>query len=77
MIDYYLKFKNEADSIPIIEPLIPTHSIDVIGTIFEHDGVDPTLMVPIDGWHINVRGPEESSLAIYSIDVTSPVRIWA
>lgn len=69
MIDYYLKFENEAASINIIESLYITHSIDVIGIIYKDD----TL---IDGWHVNIRGPEAIELNPYIIDVASPIRCW-
>ena len=62
----------------------PQHSIDVIGTIYKptgnmlasEEGEFPE-MAPVDGWHVNVRGAEDATLAEHHIEVTTPVRGWA
>lgn len=59
-------------------------ALDVIGTIYKptgemllgEDGEYPA-MAPIDGWHVNVRGPEALELNPYVIEVKTPARAWA
>lgn len=84
MIDYRLKFTDEATAIQVLEPFVATHSIDVIGIIYKptSEVIDtPQGPIPVmaarPGWHVNVRGPESESLAQYNIEVTTPVRVWA
>jgi hypothetical protein len=84
MIDYTLKFPDECSATQVLEPFVATHSIDVIGVIYEPTGemIDTpdgpsSVMAAILGWHVNVRGPESESLAQYNIEVTTPVRVWA
>lgn len=62
----------------------PQHSIDVIGVIYKPTGKLLTSeegsfdeMAPVDGWHVNVRGPEDATLAKYHVQVSTPVRGWA
>ena len=62
----------------------PQHSIDVIGVIYKptgkmlisEEGSYPE-MAPVEGWHVNVRGEEDDTLAQYHIEVLTPVRMWA
>jgi len=60
-------------------------AIDVIGTIYKptgemllgEDGKYPE-MEPVPGWHVNVRHSKEApELAAYSVQVNTPVRVWA
>lgn len=84
MIDYTLKFPDEATANEVLEPFLATHSIDVIGVISKPtgkmidtpDGPSP-VMAAAPGWHVNVRGPESESLAQYNTEVQTPRRLWA
>lgn len=91
-MDYTLKFKTEAAANKVLSTTVdgvtssnfPGHSIDVIGTIYKPTGKmlagDESSypeMAPIEGWHVNVRGPEDDTLAQYHIEVLTPVRMWA
>ena len=62
----------------------PQHSVDIIGVIYKPTGKLLTSeegsfpeMAPVDGWHVNVRGPEDATLAKYHVQVNTPVRMWA
>lgn len=65
-------------------PRFPGMSIDTIGVIYKptgemllgEDGEYPA-MAPIEGWHVNVRGPEAPELESYAVEVKTPARIWA
>jgi hypothetical protein len=80
--DLHLKFKDEAESTQVLEGY--TGSVDVIGVIYKptgetlqgEDGPYPE-MKPVSGWHMNVRGPMPPELKMYSVEVSSPVRVWA
>lgn len=68
----------------LLEPFVTTHRIDVIGVIQEpsgktiktQDGLMP-VMVPLSGWHVNVRGDEAEELKVYQVFPAAPVRGWA
>jgi len=86
MIDYFLKFPDEATANQVLEPFLATHSIDVIGIIYKPTGdvIDTPegpspVMAALPGWHVNVRGGDEEveALAEYQIFPTNPVRGWA
>ena len=62
----------------------PQHSVDIIGVVYKPTGKtisseegDYPEMAPVDGWHVNVRGPEDATLAQHHIEVATPVRGWA
>jgi hypothetical protein len=59
----------------------PSHAVDIIGIIYKPTGKlldgDYPEMAPVTGWHANVRGPEDATLAEYHINVNTPVRGWA
>ena len=83
MIDYTLKFPDEATAINLLEQFTQTHSIDVIGTIYKPTGEISTnedgefpITAPIEGWHVNVRGPEATELEMFSVEAKTPVRVW-
>lgn len=84
MTDYTLKFPDEATANEVLEPFVAIHAIDIIGVIYKptgetllgEDGEYPAT-APIDGWHVNVRGPEAPALEEYYIEVTTPIRVWA
>lgn len=84
MTDYTLKFPDEATATSTLEPFIATHAIDTIGIIYKptgetllgEDGEYPA-MASIDGWHVNVRGPEAPELEPYLVEVKTPARVWA
>lgn len=91
-MDYTLKFKTEAAANAVLSTTVdgvtssnyPGHSIDVIGTIYKPTGKmlagDESSypeMAPVEGWHVNVRGEEDDTLAQYHIEVLTPVRMWA
>lgn len=82
MIDYYLKFKDEAEALEVLADY--TGSIDVIGKIYKKTGNMLTTdegevpeMVLLEGYFVNVRGPESESLLPFSVDVSTPSRVWA
>ena len=62
----------------------PQHSVDIIGVIHKPTGKtisseegDYPEMAPVDGWHVNVRGEEDATLAQHHVEVATPVRGWA
>ena len=90
MSDYYLKFKDEAESISVLftevdgELVKKYQNTDVIGLIYPY--VDPTQQeqadpVPFDGWFVNVRladNEDGAPLDAYNIDPQPyPLRVWA
>lgn len=84
MIDYFLKFPDEATANQVLEPFVATHSIDVVGNIYKPTGdvIDTPegpspVMAAIPGWHVNVRGPDGADFAEYEVTVATPVRAWA
>lgn len=66
-------------------PNFPEHAIDIIGLIYKptgemlttEDGLEQPVMAAIAGWHVNVRGEENETLAEYHVNVRAPVRMWA
>lgn len=73
----------ESTAPPLLEYVPKYANIDVLGTITRQTGeVDAEgnpLLVPLDGWHVNVRvvpGEDESALLPYAVIPTQPVRIW-
>ena len=64
MIDYYLKFADEAEA----DKVLPSYegAIDVIG-----------LIPDVTGWHVNARCEENAFLEKYAVEVKTPYRIWA
>lgn len=82
MIDYYLKFKDEAEALEVLEGY--TGSIDIIGQIYKETGNTLSTdegevpeMALIAGWHVNTRGPTSESLLPFSIQALTPIRGWA
>ena len=62
----------------------PQHAIDIIGVVYKPTGKLLTSeegsfpeMAAVPGWHVNVRGEENATLAQHHIEVTTPVRGWA
>ncbi len=59
-------------------------NIDIIGVIHKPtgkiltaDGIEFPEIVPIDGWHVNVRSTEQHpELDAYSVVPAAPVRVW-
>ena len=90
MSDFYLKFVDEAESIPVLFTEVDGELVknyintDVIGIIYE-PAPDPVpedyVPVPYDGWYVNVRVVEHEDpapLEPFSIDPQPyPIRIWA
>ena len=91
-MDYTLKFKTEAAANKVLFTTVdgvitnnyPGHSIDIIGVIYKPTGKtisseegDYPEMALIPGWHVNVRGAEDKTLAKYHVEVSTPVRGWA
>ena len=87
MIDYYLKFKDEAEanSVLLNGETPRFKNIDTIGTIYTPtDKVDAdcySVMAAVDGLHVNVRVIDEDAtdLEPFRVDPepSTPVRIWA
>lgn len=62
----------------------PGHAVDVIGIVYKPTGKLLTSeegsfpeMAAVPGWHVNVRGEENATLAKYHVQVNTPVRGWA
>lgn len=58
-----------------------THSIDVIGTIYEGGTYDSegeviTPPVALDGWHVNTMGLAPEAWDAYLVVVNSPARVF-
>ena len=103
MIDYTLKFKDEAEANEVLFEKYPLkmdedlnvtetydvsryreHVIDIIGTIYKAtgettivEGLEQPVMAAVDGWHVNVRGPETDAFNAYVVEVATPTRVWA
>lgn len=75
--DLYLKFTDEAQSIEVLAGY--EGSIDVIGVMYTTDNTDPEnpVVAPMDGWHVNTRGPMPDHLQQYAVIPTNPRRVWA
>lgn len=75
--DLYLKFTDEAQSIEVLEGY--EGSVDVLGVIYSVDNTDPEnpIYTPMDGWHVNTRGPITLELEAFSVVPTNPRRVWA
>lgn len=86
MIDYHLKFADEAAAAVLYDgERFKYPNTDVIGVIYKPTGVmldtaegPVPEMAPTDGWHVNVRCSEEQpELDAYAVQVKTPVRVWA
>jgi len=79
MIDYYLKFADEAEAQSALylsnRPLY--RNIDTLGIIYNM--ADPENPVPEPGWHVNVRVVDEDGTPLEPFQVfpTTPRRVWA
>jgi hypothetical protein len=74
MIDYSLKFIDEAQALAVLfDGETPRYqNIDIIGTIYREDGTQS------EGYHVNVRTFEEApELVAYQVFPVTPVRVWA
>jgi len=71
MIDFYLKFADEAEANKVIADLTD-YSIDVVGTIYKNG-------TPLTGWHVNLRGADTTQFYAYHVapDPSTPYRTWA
>jgi hypothetical protein len=88
-MDYTLKFPTELAANVVLftqaddtlTSNFPSHAIDVIGPVYRPTGKmldgDYPEMAAVGGWHVNVRGPEDATLAQHHITVNNPVRGWA
>jgi hypothetical protein len=77
MTDLHLKFTDEAQATKALEGY--EGSIDTIGIIYKRTGGtdEEPVMTALPGWHVNVRGPESEALMQFSVEVNTPVRVWA
>jgi hypothetical protein len=75
--DLYLKFPDEAAASAALEGY--TGSVDIIGVISNVDNTDPEnpVVTPLDGWHVNTRGPMPDTLTPFAVIPTNPRRTWA
>ena len=82
--DLYLKFADEASASEALEGY--EGSVDIIGVIYNVDNTDPLadtvgqenpVVTPMDGWHVNTRGPMTLELEAFSVIPTHPRRVWA
>jgi hypothetical protein len=77
MTDLRLKFTDEAQATKALDGY--EGSIDTIGIIYKRTGGtdEEPVMTALQGWHVNVRGPESEALTKFSVEVNTPVRVWA
>ena len=87
MIDYYLKFADEAEANAVLyaDEQLNYRNIDVLGVLYEKqeivDPENPPEPVPLDGWHVNVRvvdGEDGSKLESFKVN-PEPLtwrRVW-
>jgi hypothetical protein len=77
MTDLHLKFTDEAQATEALDGY--EGSIDTIGIIYKRTGGtdEEPVMTALPGWHVNVRGPESEALTQFSVEVNTPVRVWA
>jgi len=77
MTDLHLKFTDEAQATEALDGY--EGSIDTIGIIYKRTGGtdEEPVMTALPGWHVNVRGPESEALMQFSVEVNTPVRVWA
>jgi hypothetical protein len=75
--DLYLKFADEAEALAALEDY--TGSVDIIGVISNVDNTEPEnpVVTPLDGWHVNTRGPMPDTLKPFEVFPVQPRRIWA
>jgi hypothetical protein len=80
--DLYLRFTDEAEATELLTDY--PGSVDVIGIIYKPTGVmietdegEVAEMAPVDGWHVNTRGPMLESLMAFAVEPQHPVRVWA
>lgn len=84
MIDFYLKFKDEAEAVAVLynDKGANYANIDTIGIIYQTtDEIDTEgnpIMSELEGWHVNVRVVNEdpTPLEQYAVIPTLPVRVW-
>jgi hypothetical protein len=89
VLDQWVETRTEVDDENTVTEYRPKYNnIDVIGLIYKptgemttttEDGLETPVMEPIDGWHVNVRlTPNESAtdLIAFSVEPTTPVRVW-
>lgn len=62
-----------------VTPTYEGMSIDTIGVIYNVDNTDPEnpIYTPMDGWHVNTRGPMPDALQAFAVIPTNPRRVWA
>ena len=62
-----------------VTPTYEGMSIDTIGVIYNVDNTDPEnpIYTPMDGWHVNTRGPMPETLQAFAVIPTHPRRVWA
>ena len=76
-VDMFLKFTGETQATEALDGY--EGSIDTIGIIYKRTGGtdEEPVMTALQGWHVNVRGPESEALMQFSVEVNTPVRVWA
>lgn len=80
MIDYYLRFTDEAEATATLDGI--EAAIDTIGTIYmpgmKLDADGNPIMEALNGWHVNVRSQEPiEALEPFAVQVNTPIRVWA
>lgn len=73
MIDYHLKFLDEAAAVgALFDGDEPKYTyIDQIGVIYSSTGI------LVDGWHVNVRTKDLApELDQFVVEVNTPARVW-
>jgi hypothetical protein len=77
MTDLHLKFTDEAQATEALDGY--EGSIDTIGIIYKRTGGtdEEPVMTALPGWHVNVRGPDSKAFTQFSVEVITPIRVWA
>lgn len=80
--DLCLKFPDEATARQALAGY--SGAVDVIGRIHKPTGelqqteMGPVpVLGPIDGWHVNTRGPMPPELLAWAVQPANPARVWA
>jgi hypothetical protein len=71
--DYYLKFASEEEANNVLEGL-EGYSIDILGVLY--DIVDE-VAIPLEGWHVNLRGAMTDAFDLYKVEPVVPRRVFA
>lgn len=88
MIDYYLKFSDEAAAKAVLFTSVPAQLDEEGNVVVEASeiplytnisviGVITKDEMALEGWHVNVKANESPELEQYRVFPTAPMRVWA